>query len=235
MSRNILIFFISLFPKNYKKNTYKSREEDYLTSIRQTKRFLKNRNWDVIYCENTIGEIESLKQTRLWTELSDQKILILENNIGHTNKGVGELDMMISVAKQYEEYFNEADNVSYFSGRRIMANPYLIEKSENLKSSALISNPDFLYFDGTYTSVEKKDMYNDMFFTMKKEVFYKYVEYTGELLTSLSNSTVIGSEQLLFQFINKNVINYEWLPALGVIRRDTYQKGLFTLNKWHIC
>jgi hypothetical protein len=99
----------------------------------------------------------------------------------------------------------------------------------------LISNPDFLYLDGTYAPVEKKDMYNDMFFTMKKEVFYKYVKYTGELLTSLSSSTVIGSEQLLFQFINKNDINCEWLPALGVIRRDTYRKGLFTLNKWHIC
>jgi hypothetical protein len=235
MSRNILIFFISLFPKNYKKRILKSREEDYLTSIRQTKRFLENRNWDVIYCENTIGEIEKLKHTRLWAELSDQKILMLENNIGHTNKGIGELDMMVSVAKQYEKFLNQADYVSYFSGRRIMANPYLIEKSENLKSSALISNPDFLYLDGTYAPVEKKDMYNDMFFTMKKEVFYKYVKYTGELLTSLSSSTVIGSEQLLFQFINKNDINYEWLPALGVIRRDTYQKGLFTLDKWHIC
>jgi hypothetical protein len=35
--------------------------------------------------------------------------------------------------------------------------------------------------------------------------------------------------------INKNGIDYEWLPALGVIRRDTYQKGLFTFNKWHLC
>lgn len=156
MSRNILIFFISLFPKNYKKQILISREEDYLTSIRQTKRFLENRNWDVIYCENTIGEIEKLKHTRLWAELSDQKILMLENNMGHTNKGIGELDMMVSVTKQYKKFLNQADYVSYFSGRRIMANPYLIEKSENLKSCALISNPDFLYLDGTYTPVEKR-------------------------------------------------------------------------------
>ena len=235
MAKNILIFFISLSPKKYKKNILKSREGDYLTSIRQTKRFLENRNWDVIYCENTIGDIEKLKHTRLWSELSDQKILILKNNIGHTNKGIGELDMMISVANQYKKILNDADYVSYFSGRRIMTNSYLIEKSENLKSSALISNPDFLYLDGIYAPVEKKDMYNDMFFTLKKEVFYKYVEYTEGLLTSLITSSVIGSEQLLYQFINKYGINYEWLPALGVIRRDTYQKCLFTVNKWHIC
>ena len=78
MARNILIFFNSLSPKKYKKNILKSREGDYLTSIRQTKRFLENRNWDVIYCENTIGDIEKLKHTRLWSELSDQKILILK-------------------------------------------------------------------------------------------------------------------------------------------------------------
>ena len=235
MAKNILIFFISLSPKKYKKNILKSRERDYLTSIRQTKRFLENRNWEVIYCENTIGDIEKLKHTRLWAELGDQKILMLKNNAGHTNKGIGELDMMISAANQYKKIFNQADQVSYFSGRRIMANPYLIEKSENLKSSALISNPDFLYVGGTYTPVEKNGMYNDMFFTMKKEVFYKYAEYTRELLPSLSNNKIIGSEQLLFQFINKYNIDYEWLPALGVIRRETYKKGLFTSNKWHIC
>ena len=235
MSTNLLIFFISLFPKNYKKNILKSREEDYLTSIRQTKRFLENRNWDVIYCENTIGEIVELRRTRLWTELSDQKMLILDNNAGYINKGVGELDMMIGAAKQYEKSFNQADYISYFSGRRIMANPYLIEKSEDLKSSALISNPDFLYFDGTYVSVEKKEMYNDMFFTMKKEVFDKYVGYTRGFIASLSSSTVTGSEQLLYQFINENNIDYEWLPALGVIRRENHQKGLFTRNKWHLC
>jgi hypothetical protein len=235
MAKNILIFFISLSPKKYKKNILKSRERDYLTSIRQTKRFLENRNWEVIYCENTIGDIEKLKHTRLWAELGDQKILMLKNNAGHTNKGIGELDMMISAANQYKKIFNQADQVSYFSGRRIMANPYLIEKSENLKSSALISNPDFLYVGGTYTPVEKNGMYNDMFFTMKKEVFYKYAEYTRELLPSLSNNKIIGSEQLLFQFINKYNIDYEWLPALGVIRRETYKKGLFTSNRWHIC
>jgi hypothetical protein len=133
MAKNILIFFISLSPKKYKRNILKSREGDYLTSIRQTKRFLENRNWDVIYCENTIGDIEKLKHTRLWAELSDQKILMLKNNAGHTNKGIGELDMMISVTNEYKKIFNQADHISYFSGRRIMANPYLIEKSENLK------------------------------------------------------------------------------------------------------
>ena len=70
---------------------------------------------------------------------------------------------------------------------------------------------------------------------MRKEVFDKYVEYTRGLITSLSSSTVRGSEHLLYQFINENNIDYEWLPALGVIRRESHQKGLFTRNKWHLC
>jgi hypothetical protein len=235
MNKHVLIFFISLFPENLRKSALQTREREYLTSIRQTKRFLENRNWDIIFCENTVSTIDKLKLTSLWIELEGQKLLLLDNNKGSINKGIGELDMMVNASEHYCDIFDHASTISYFTGRRIMTNLYLIDKSENMKKSALISNPDFLYLDGTYSLVEKNFMYNDMFFTMNREVFFKYTEFVKESLTSLISSKTIGSEQLLFQFINECDIEYEWLPALGLMRREVRRFGIWSKEKWHIC
>jgi uncharacterized protein (DUF488 family) len=70
---------------------------------------------------------------------------------------------------------------------------------------------------------------------MNREVFFKYTEFVKESLTSLISSKTIGSEQLLFQFINECDIEYEWLPALGLMRREVRRFGIWSKEKWHIC
>jgi hypothetical protein len=58
-----------------------------------------------------------------------------------------------------------------------------------------------------------------MFFCLASKLMLEYVEYSkNNILYNLQNS--IGSEQNLYNFINKNNIEKEWLECLGLIRID---------------
>jgi hypothetical protein len=227
---------MSLFPKNISsKRLLKQREQDYLQAIRQLKRLLVNKNWQIIFCENTIEDIKNLRKSKLWVELIDQEVLISDSNIGEINKGIGELQMMTHVVESYPDLISNVQTVSYFTGRRIMTNLYLIDKTQNMTSSALISNPDFLQIDGTFLTSEKLLMYNDMFFSMKPQTFFQYYEYVKSLLSKLAVSNSKGSEQLLYDFINENNIDFEFLPCLGLLRREIRIKRFKSIATWQLC
>ena len=58
-----------------------------------------------------------------------------------------------------------------------------------------------------------------MFFALSSDLMKKYVEYSKKNIShNLANS--IGSEQNLYNFIQNNNIDFEWLEFLGLIRID---------------
>jgi hypothetical protein len=57
-----------------------------------------------------------------------------------------------------------------------------------------------------------------MFFAMNPETIKKYIQFALPFLDGIINN--IGSEQILYQFINQKNISYEWMDALGMIRND---------------
>ena len=58
-----------------------------------------------------------------------------------------------------------------------------------------------------------------MIFALSNELMTQYVEYSKiNIPTNLQNR--IGSEQNLYNFIQKNNIDIEWLECLGLIRID---------------
>ena len=62
---------------------------------------------------------------------------------------------------------------------------------------------------------------------MKYRLFKKYVR---------SDQRQVGSEQILFNFINENDIVVEWLDTFGVIRNDWQKNGkILDVNNFHIC
>lgn len=227
---------MSLYPSNLSQREKKLRQVEYLTSIRQIKRLTNGYNWKVIYCENTLGSLEKLEASEVGTELKLQLTSITSSNLGETNKGVGELSMMLDAFKQNSDLFDSAATVSYFSGRHIMPSRHLLEKTEKLTKNALISNPDFLFLDGTYVPSEKNKMFNDMFFSMQRETFFQFVNFTEVSLFDLTSmKPLIGSEQNLYNFITQKNIDFEWLDWLGLVRREGRRLRFRSVNRWHVC
>ena len=80
----------------------------------------------------------------------------------------------------------------------------------------------------------KGPLYNDMFFSMKTERIVEYAQYSMEQLdTNLSKH--IGSEYNLYNFVNKNKLDYEWIEWLGIIRNAWEINGNTSdLSNFHI-
>ena len=212
-----LIFCSSAFHvQNY---SNEKRENEYYYCLKQLKRMIPE-NFDIVVCDNTIKSMNDLTNENLMKILKTVKFLNLERNIGKQNIGMGELDELIYTSSKID--FNQYEKIVYFTLRKIVTNPWVFEKVNNMKKSALISNPGFLHiknnFDFRY-SKPADNLYNDMFFCLTNELMLNYVEYSKEkLLYNLENR--IGSEQNLYRFINEKKIDYEWLDYLGLIRID---------------
>jgi hypothetical protein len=232
--KHSLLFFSSISPKNLSRSEKRLRLIDYRTALLQIRR-LRPSNWEVILCENTLhGSTTKVSET-LGIDLLDFRVSVLETNFGEKNKGIGELDMMVKAIQEFKPILQSSKTVSYLSGRRLLPNEFLFDRASRLKKEALISNPDFIYLDGKVAEVEKNNMYNDMFFTMKPKIIMKYAEYFLENRENMINLG-IGSEQNLFNFIHHEGIEYEWVKQLGLIRRERSKRfGLFSRNRVHIC
>ncbi|WP_150122963.1 hypothetical protein [Candidatus Planktophila versatilis] len=225
---------MSVAPRELSSREVQKRVLDYKIAFKQLQRVLPQ-SWQVIICENTLGANESSLTSILDFQRGPFPISSLSANSGEINKGIGELDMMVNAATDFPELLRNSRTVSYFTGRRIVTNRYIFERTENLTSEALISNPDFFYLDGTIVETEKQYMYNDMFFSMKSRTFLDYVEFfksNREKMIELG----VGSEQNLFDFMKKNGIGFEWLNELGLLRREkqTFFRW-FQKDRIHIC
>jgi hypothetical protein len=234
LGKHALLFFASISPSNLSRSERKNRLVDYRTALLQINR-LKPSNWTVVLCENTLEGSKSRLADVLEIDLSELLVSMPEKNFGEKNKGIGELDMMVQAIEEFPSIVSDSNSISYLSGRRLMPNEYLFHRASRLSKEALISNPDFVYLDGDFTEVEKRNMYNDMFFAMQPQVFAAYAKFFLREREKMINQG-IGSEQNLYNFIHENNIDFEWINQLGLIRRERTKKfGLFPQDRIHIC
>ena len=232
--RNLALGFTSLRPASLTENVCDAREDEYLICLKQLKRVLPD-SFDLLVCENTIDDPDQLQNTELKELLSDTEMCAVgsESNIGTRNKGMGELLMLKTALDQTD--LDQYENISYISARKVFTCPYVFERTERLEKSALISNPDFLFLDGRLTETNKGPLFNDMFFSMKRDLMVEYAEHSmKELDNNLSNH--IGSEQNLYNYITNNNVDYEMLDFLGLIRNDWEINGqALDVSNYHIC
>ena len=231
---NLALAFCSLRPSQYSEEVCNTREKEYLISLKQLKRVLPE-SFDLLICENTINDVEEIKNKELSEFLSESEMCAMgsDGNIGTKNKGLGEFAMLKSALDQTD--IDKYENISYVTARRIFTCPYVFEKTENLEKKALLSNPDFLYLGGEFTESYKGNLFNDMFFSMKSDLMLKYADYSISRVDYLSDNH-IGSEYNLYDFITENNIDYEWLKWLGMVRNDWEVNGNpLDISNFHVC
>lgn len=231
---NLALAFCSLRPSQYSEEVCNTREKEYLISLKQLKRVLPE-SFDLLICENTINDVEEIKNKELSEFLSESEMCAMgsDGNIGTKNKGLGEFAMLKSALDQTD--IDKYENISYVTARRIFTCPYVFEKTENLEKKALLSNPDFLYLGGEFTESYKGNLFNDMFFSMKSDLMLKYADYSISRVDHLSKNH-IGSEYNLYDFITENNIDYEWLKWLGMVRNDWEVNGNpLDISNFHVC
>ena len=231
---NLALAFCSLRPSQYSEEVCNTREKEYLISLKQLKRVLPE-SFDLLICENTINDVEEIKNKELSEFLSESEMCAMgsDGNIGTKNKGLGEFAMLKSALDQTD--IDKYENISYVTARRIFTCPYVFEKTENLEKKALLSNPDFLYLGGEFTESYKGNLFNDMFFSMKSDLMLKYADYSISRVDYLSTNH-IGSEYNLYDFITENNIDYDWLEWLGMVRNDWEVNGNpLDISNFHVC
>ena len=216
-----LIFCSASFHISHMDNI--ERENEYFFCLKQLKKMIPT-NFDIVVCDNTISSIHDLNNKNLINELQNTRFMILDRNIGLGNIGMGELDQLIYVSENID--FKSYDKIVYFTLRRIVTNPWIFEKVNNMQKNALITNPPFLRLSSDYNfyySPAADDLYNDMFFVLSSDLMINYVEYS-KINIPINLQNHVGSEQNLYKFINNNQIDYDWLEHLGLIRID-YQSN----------
>lgn len=227
--KNLALVFCSVRPVQLPENVCDVREEEYLICLNQLKRVVPE-SFDLIVCENTIDDIEKLKNQKFKDFLKNNRTNLTgsKSNIGTRNKGRGELLMLKNALDLVE--VSEYDKISYITGRKFFTCPYVFERTESLQKQALISNPDFAFLNGEFKESEKRGMYNDMFFSMNANIIYDYSDY------AMSVAESIGSEPTLYNFINTRGIEYEWLDWLGLISNAwAYNGNPLDINNFHVC
>jgi len=237
--KNLALAFCSLRPANLDIKTNNLRELEYLCCLEQLYRVIP-KNFDILICENTIDNEEDIRN-------DDLRLFLQKNNTFFTgsvynnfsNIGWGELLMLYNSLKKFPT--SRYKFISYITARRIFTCPYVFEKTNTLKKNALISNPDFLYLDGKYLK-KTGGLYNDMFFSMKRKFMIKYAHFAYEIIQkkksfisyNLIRKKPAGSEQILFEFIKKTKVSYEYLDWLGLVRCQT-NDGKNNSKNFHIC
>ena len=232
--KNLALVFCSIRPSQYPVNVCDNREKEYLRSLKQLERILP-KSFDLLVCENTINDETQIKNDELRDFLNETEMCATgsESNIGTTNKGMGELAMLMSGLEQINS--NDYDNISYVTGRQFYTCPYVFERTERLEKDALLSYPDFVFLDGRVQENEKGRLFNDMFFSMKSNIMVLYAKYSMQQMDyNLENH--VGSEYNLFDFVERNNIEYEWLDFLGLIRNDWQRNNnVLDISNYHVC
>lgn len=232
--KNLVLAFSSIRPKQLEENVCDHREGEYLNCFEQLKRVVP-KSFDLIFCENTIDDIDQIKNDNLKEFLNTNNVFAIgsQGNIGLTNKGLGELMMLKSALDEFD--IDRYENICYVTARRFFTSPYVFERTENLKKQALLSNPDFIFLDGRVLESYKGPLYNDMFFSMKTKTMLEYSDYSMNRLEYLTTHN-IGSEYNLYDFVQEKQIEYEWLDWLGVIRNAWEISGNTSdISNYHIC
>ncbi len=219
--KNLIFASASFHPWNrnkfkFRKKDFVEREQIYWMCFKQLERVVPE-NYEIYIVDNTVQSVEELYSKNLIDCLKNFNILFLpEQTANQTeNIGVAELKQLFYLNNLIE--FETFDKISFLTSRRIITNPYVFEKTENLQKEALICNPDFFYLSGKYEESEKKGMYSDMFFSMKSKTMVDYINFSKERIDFLDKN-MINSESNLYDFINSNNISYEYIETIGFLR-----------------
>lgn len=232
--KHLALGFCSLRPVQLSDEVNDAREEEYLICLKQLKRVLPD-SFDLLICENTINDPEEIRNDELREFLSDEEMCVTgsEGNIGTKNKGMGELLMLKTALEETD--LDNYKNISYITARRFFTCPYVFERTERLEKQALLSNPDFAFLNGKFVKSHKQGLYNDMFFSMNSSVMLDYANYAIEHI-KVDLPQQLGSEQILFNFVEQNKIEYEWLEWLGMVRNDWERnQKILDVSNFHIC
>jgi hypothetical protein len=213
--KNLLLTFSS-FHVSSDKNF--ERENEYFICYDQLLRLMP-KSFDLVFIDNTTKKLEDIKNNNLKNLLASKNFIFYDFNLGQNNKGLGELEMLFRARSAIN--FSNYKNVSYLTGRRIITCPYIFEKTDAMSKEALLSNPPLVRVCDGHVYESDKTSYNDMFFSMRSDIMNKYIDFSKNFLNV--NNREIGSEQILYKFVNEHQISYEWLEFLGMIRNDWNQ------------
>ena len=232
--KHLALLFCSIRPEQLSEEVCDYREEEYYKSLLQFQRIIPN-SFEIIVCENTVNSLDAYKNKDLSSLLSKTNLIMVgkENNVGSQNKGMGEL-IQLKVALDSIDT-TKYQNISYVTARRFYTCPYVFERTETMTKNALLSNPDFVFFDGRVLESYKQNCFNDMFFSMRSDIMKQYADYSiNKMQDNIANS--VGSEYNLYNFVSENNLDYEWLEWLGIVRNAWDIDGnKNNLNNYHIC
>lgn len=193
------------------------RMEEYAICYEQLKRVIPN-NFDLIFIDNTVSHIKDIKNSRLVNALGDTPCLFYDYNIGLQNKGLGELEMMITAQKKID--FTSYKNVVYLTGRRFITCPYVFERTDRLiDRDILVGNQPIVNPFSGMQYPSGVNMFGDMFFSMSSQKIIEYCKYVEDNLKR-ETPLDIGSEQILYSFIKKHNYEFEEIKHLGFVRND---------------
>jgi hypothetical protein len=224
--KNLILCFSSLRPSQYSEDMLTSRELNYDLSLNWLLKSIPD-NWDIIYNDNTLSSLDELKNESLKSRLSSDRIkVILHNtNEGSVNKGAGEHDMCRrSFLKVNPDEYNW---VSYFTVRHIIPNSWYFDKLDtNWKEyDCVMSNPGFYYLSNYTKTTPTNDLYNDMLFSMKSDIFRKFIDHIDVQLLKNQHK---NSENHLYDFVHSQNLNNFEINSLGILRNDHQSDG------WHL-
>ena len=226
---NLLLFFASLKPKGLGLREARKRDEFYAWCFKRADSLTRTRPWRTLVVENTQLTEKNFFSTKLGRSVGPDDVLIVDSNLGEENKGLGELNMLAAALSSTD--ISQYESIAYFTGRRLITNPYVFDVVERNPGMLVVGNPDFLYLNGSLVESEKLNMLGDMFFAMPPNSMAAYSKFAEDLIQSgLPNGW--GSEQILYSFVRNSGLDSVWLESYGFLRFD---KVKFGKRNWHVC
>lgn len=224
--RNLILCFSSLRPHQYEESMLIQREKNYSLSLEWLLKSLPD-HWDIIYNDNTLSNLSEIKNEELRYKLTNERIRVIlhQNNEGSVNKGAGEHSMC---KKSFESIDPDNYNwISYFTARHIIPNPWYFENLDNnwKDYDSVMSNPAFFYLTNYLKSDPTPGLYNDMLFSMKSDVFKKFIDHIDVELLKRNH---MNSENHLYSFFSSGEFNNLEIENLGILRNDHQSYG------WHL-
>jgi hypothetical protein len=171
--KNLVLAFSSFF---ISRDPDRGRLEEYAICYEQLHRVLPD-TFSLIFVDNTIANKRDLAMIsqRLYKAVDNTPCLFYDNNIGVSNKGLGELDMLAKAFNRLD--LSSYDKISYLTGRRFVTCPYVFYRTENCKKKILVGSQHFVNAQSGQVIPLTPNCFEDMYFSMDYDVMVEYVDY----------------------------------------------------------
>jgi len=213
---NLVIAFasVNIYRSNSKQN---ARDAIYLQSLRRISKVLpKDTKFVIIENTNFLSSpVKTIEAAKLVDEFKMHEVFSIPQNLGTSNKGIGELSMLLEYSKTF--LTDNFRRIAYLTLRQIHTSPYALERILQSEKPIVVSNPDFYFLDGRSEYSKKGNQFNDMCFGGDLNTMIKYVSYFEKHLELMLRNQ-LSSEQLLWKYVTDEKIETEDLNMLGVLR-----------------